>query len=305
MRHFLWIISAAGLLLAGWISGGPGDLNGDDEVNILDVIALINLIMESEQVPDEDDMIAGDLNFDGSLDVMDVVILVNGILGVEPLPDVPRRILFIGNSYTASNGGIGPVTGGMADVNHENWNIMTDQITQGGATLEMHFQNENTLETIESGSWDIVVLQEQSTRPLDDPELFAEYAALLDSVIQVHGGSTVLFMTLALEYYPDMILGLSEAYTAAGETLSAAVAPVGLAFEAVRMSDPEFELYQNDGSHPNQAGTYLAACVFYAVFWEESPAGLPYSGSFEISEDDCWFLQTTAWQTVTQYLSEP
>ena len=35
-------------------------------------------------------------------------------------------------------------------------------------------------------------------------------------------------------------------------------------------------LWQDDGSHPTVAGTYLAACVFYASIFHESPVGLAY-----------------------------
>ena len=52
-----------------------GDINGDGELNILDVVALMNMILNSgENDP------TGDLNEDGSLNILDVVILANIIL---------------------------------------------------------------------------------------------------------------------------------------------------------------------------------------------------------------------------------
>ena len=38
---------------------------------------------------------------------------------------------------------------------------------------------------------------------------------------------------------------------------------------------PEPELYFSDGSHPSPAGSYLAACTFYATLFHASPVGLP------------------------------
>jgi hypothetical protein len=55
--------------------GITGDLNGDELVNVLDVIVLVNYILN------DDDPISADLNNDGNTNVLDVIILVNMILG--------------------------------------------------------------------------------------------------------------------------------------------------------------------------------------------------------------------------------
>ena len=53
-----------------------GDLNGDGDHNVLDVVQLVNIILGyAEGNP------AGDLNQDGFFNVLDVVQLVNIILG--------------------------------------------------------------------------------------------------------------------------------------------------------------------------------------------------------------------------------
>ena len=52
-----------------------GDMNGDGELNILDVVALVNIILSgSEPNP------LGDMNGDGAYNILDVVILANIIL---------------------------------------------------------------------------------------------------------------------------------------------------------------------------------------------------------------------------------
>ncbi len=52
----------------------PGDLNGDQSIDILDVVSIVSLILEGEYD------VLGDINLDGTMNVMDVVILVNSIL---------------------------------------------------------------------------------------------------------------------------------------------------------------------------------------------------------------------------------
>ena len=51
-----------------------GDVNGDEVLDILDVVILVNLVL-SQGYSDPADM-----NSDGVLDVLDIVILVNAIL---------------------------------------------------------------------------------------------------------------------------------------------------------------------------------------------------------------------------------
>ena len=51
-----------------------GDLNGDENINILDVISLVNLILDNNYNS------IGDINNDQTLNVLDVIILVNIIL---------------------------------------------------------------------------------------------------------------------------------------------------------------------------------------------------------------------------------
>ena len=52
-----------------------GDINSDDALNVLDVVSIANLVLESQY----NEM--GDLNQDGFLDILDIVILVNDIVG--------------------------------------------------------------------------------------------------------------------------------------------------------------------------------------------------------------------------------
>ncbi len=52
-----------------------GDVNGDDMINVLDVVQLVNIILSN------DNNSSGDINGDGTINVLDVVQLVNLILG--------------------------------------------------------------------------------------------------------------------------------------------------------------------------------------------------------------------------------
>src|SRR5262249_46570037 len=94
-------------------------------------------------------------------------------------------------------------------------------------------------------------------------------------------------------------------------------APVGLAWQAALKARPDFALHVADKSHPNPAGSYLAACVFYATIYGQSPKGLSahitgtivdHTGKIgdaqgelvNLSKEDSAFLQKVAWQTTRQ-----
>jgi hypothetical protein len=51
--------------------------------------------------------------------------------------------------------------------------------------------------------------------------------------------------------------------------------------------------------HPSAAGTYLAACTFYAAFYVRTPEGARFNGELMLGE--AAFLQSTAWETVSRY----
>ena len=53
-----------------------GDTNGDDVLNVLDVIALVNMVLGNS----ESDLYSADMNGDGLLSVLDIIALLNIIL---------------------------------------------------------------------------------------------------------------------------------------------------------------------------------------------------------------------------------
>ena len=56
----------------------PGDLNNDQQINVLDVITMVNIILG--ETPTEEQFNAGELNGDGVINVLDVITLVSMIL---------------------------------------------------------------------------------------------------------------------------------------------------------------------------------------------------------------------------------
>ena len=57
----------------------PGDINLDQQVDVLDVVLLVNFVLDINE-PSGDQFLASDVNGDGLLNVLDVVQVVNLIL---------------------------------------------------------------------------------------------------------------------------------------------------------------------------------------------------------------------------------
>lgn len=74
------------------------------------------------------------------------------------------------------------------------------------------------------------------------------------------------------------------------------MAPVGTAWQNAVTQNPELNLWQMDGVHPTEGGSYLSACVFYALIFQQSPEGLTYRAG--LSEEMAYFLQSIAAETV-------
>jgi hypothetical protein len=190
------------------------------------------------------------------------------------------NVLFVGNSFTARNDVPGLVeslaTAGELKFHHR-------LISAGGASLRRHWNGAEARRAIERGGYDYVVLQEQSTLPLKNPQRMHENVRLFDQSIRAAGSKTALYMTWARRHEPQNQRKIARAYTAIADELGATLLPVGLAWGAYLRRDGAPVLYDRDNSHPSIAGSYLAACVMYLVLYGRKmvPAGVNIPGMTE------------------------
>ena len=57
-----------------------GDLNGDGTINVLDIVAAVNIVLAGGQAGSDEEACAADYNDDGMINVLDIVALVNVVL---------------------------------------------------------------------------------------------------------------------------------------------------------------------------------------------------------------------------------
>jgi hypothetical protein len=213
----------------------------------------------------------------------------------EPKPAV--RILFIGNSFTYYND-LPRMLAELAEAGRQR-PLHCESETPGGCTLEKHWHDRKAVSRIESGRWNFVVLQDQSEAPLRRRDAMIEYGKKFDAEIKQQRATTILYETWAMQNQPEQQVAISQAYAGLARELNARLAPVGDAWQMALRSDPRLILHDPDHKHPNAAGTYLAACVFYATIFGQSPVGLP--GQIGgLSSGEAQRLQAIAWQSVQE-----
>ncbi len=199
------------------------------------------------------------------------------------------NVLFIGNSFTARN----DMPGLIAQLAAARGKQFDHRLIQaGGASLRMHWNKGEAQQVMQQTRFDYVVLQEQSTLPVKNPNRMHENIRLFDQVIKGSGAKTALYLTWARQNAPETQEAITNAFTTIGAELGAMVIPVGIAWQQFLQQYKQPVLHDKDLSHPTFAGSYLAACVFFAVLLGENPVGLACD---QLTPIEAERLQTTAW----------
>jgi Tol biopolymer transport system component len=219
----------------------------------------------------------------------------------------PDSVLFIGNSLTFYNNLPEMFAALTRSAGRD---VEVDMAAIGGATLAYHAAAPSTVDRMAGRNWDYVILQEQGRIPAIEEERKAEmYPAVrqLERRISEIGAETVLFMTWGrrdglpedgLPEFATMQSQVGAGYSEIADELGVMVAPVGIAWQSALSQYEELDLWQADGGHPSRAGSYLAACVFYAVIYQQSPEGLMFLGGLPRETADP--LQVVASHTVLE-----
>ena len=253
-----------------------------------------------------------------------IIMLIAFVLGsCSGLISQEKKILFLGNSYTAVNNLPSLLEGLAISGGHD---IYVDMNTPGGYTLAFpsngHLYNQNSLDKIAEEDWDYVVLQEQSQFPTIDfyhNNYTFPGAVQLDLIIRQNNecSKTLFYMTWGRKYggeqcidnhcsvdfinYAHMQDSLASSYLSMSNYLQTPVCPAGLTWKkSIVLNGDPIELFAGDGSHPSLAGSYLNACAFYASIFHSSPLGLSFTAGLDESEAE--YLQQIAGEVVLNNL---
>jgi hypothetical protein len=199
------------------------------------------------------------------------------------------QVLFIGNSYTQAND-LPTLFSELALSKGKQ--PFVDTKSNGGFTFQSHVNDPMTFSKIQEKKWNYVVLQAQSQEPSfpysQVTTATLPFAKILSDSIYANNfcSQPLYYMTWgrqngdpqwdSINTFYKMNDRLRAGYMRFMEASEASVAPVGVAWRYVRDNYPAINLYSSDGSHPSLEGSYLAACVFYASIYRESPVNASF-----------------------------
>lgn len=200
-----------------------------------------------------------------------------------------KKVLFLGNSYTSVNNlpkMVSDIASSVGD------SLIFDSNAPGGYYLGDHFISTVSVNKIKSGNWDNVVLQDQSLSHASQPGFypFSKASYKLDSIIKKFNlcAQTLFYVTWGRKNgapywdgntntpgtwsYYQMDSAIQLNYMLEADSLRAMASPAGAVWRYIRRNYPAIELFDADGSHPSQAGTYAAACCFYTALFRKDPS---------------------------------
>ena len=193
--------------------------------------------------------------------VVAVVVASMACAGAQP-PGRGRqtRILFIGNSLTATNGlpamleALGAAAGE---------SLACTSIAYPNFSLEDHWASGDARQSIQRGGWSVVVLQQGPSALPESRTLLREYVRRFDGEIVAAGARTAIYMVWPSRARSGDFDEVRRSYTLAAADVRGLLLPAGDAWRAAWQEDPSLALYGPDGFHPSPLGTYLAAIVMY------------------------------------------
>ncbi len=216
------------------------------------------------------------------------------------------KILFIGNSFIYFNDMPEKLFKSIAD--SAGISVEVSSVTKGGCTLERFADKTDEYgarveKLLAEDEFDAVILQEQSPRPISEPESFKCAVRALYSRIKKTGADVYLYATWGYEsQHPklslygdstfDMEAKLRRSYREIADELDVTVCNVGMAMSYAYIAGCG-SLYREDKYHPDLCGSILAAITIFSTVFKYDPMSL--SISFEgISDAEMSILKEAA-----------
>jgi hypothetical protein len=210
----------------------------------------------------------------------------------------PLRVLFIGNSLTYAND-LPAMVAALAGPSAGAVRIEVQDASNPNYALEDHWADPRTMDALDQGGWDVVVLQQGPSSLPENQANLRDFATRFADRIRSLGGAPALYMV-----WPDVTRlsffdAVSLSYRAAAEAAGAALYPAGEAWRAAWLEDASLTLYGGDGYHPSVLGSYLAALTIYRGLTHRSVIGAlaPEGVSGEVAA----ILQRAAEQATAQF----
>src|SRR5690606_24213207 len=151
-----------------------------------------------------------------------------------------------------------------------------------------------------AGGWDYVVMQGQSQEPVILQNQFMNGGSALYTLIRQYNPCAIPmgYITWGRKNgdaancqsfpvmctYQGMDTMLRMRYLSLMKQIQGEAAPVSVVWRYLRQHHPGINLYDADESHPSPAGSYAAACCFYASIFKKDPTLINFDGGLNAAD---------------------
>lgn len=232
------------------------------------------------------------------------------------------KMLFLGNSYTYYH--TYPVI--FKELAWSEGHYADCKIfISGGYNMAQHLANPHSVELVDMGGYDYVMLQDQSVQPVlngtADDAASAENLQKMVERVKKHSPTSKVFIEITwgrrfgnnnlgnYEQYADKYPHLFADYdamqgqlikniTAEAELCGISLHPLGYAWQIVMHERPDINLYHSDNHHQSYAGSYLSAAVAYLAIYGEPFSSGAANGKLDAKTAE--YLRSVAQRVVLQ-----
>jgi hypothetical protein len=181
----------------------------------------------------------------------------------------------------------------------------------GNNPLSWFFAEQESQDAIDSGNYDVFVLQGEEFEPVDHKEEF--HAAVRDyhAAVTQHGGRVMLFMTWDFVWNdgnPQFFDALSASYDEIGAELGIPVIPVGLIYQDVDADLPPGEqkyFLTGQNLHQTESGSAVNAYATFAMLTGRNPMGVTFTANGNTNSPELLaYLSDKSWARVMTRLHD-
>lgn len=183
----------------------------------------------------------------------------------------PLRVLFLGNSLTDGND-VPALVQAMAQLQGVRLEYTT--VAPGGYAIEDHWRDRRQA-LLESGNYDVLVLQQGPSTLADSQANLREWAVAWANEARRFGTRPALYMIWPVRTQSGGFELVSQSYRNAAFASDAAIFPAGEAWQKALLANPALPLYMSDNLHAQPAGSFLAAMVIARGLVALDPARVP------------------------------
>jgi len=211
-------------------------------------------------------------------------------------PELPRRVLFIGNSLTLYNEGLAAHVDSLAAsaLTHVEVRAEMAAVTRFGLWSHWVDEENRARTAVETGNYDVVVLQPSPGTVVEYPDIFKQSLGLWDELIKASGARTALFVPHSSESAPAYADAIADSCLAAAAEIGAIPIQINRAWYAVADGRPAIDLFHDD-IHPTMAGTMVYCYTAFSTLFQHSPRMIGYAYDDAVPIIDRRFMQSACW----------